>query len=164
MELRISKYDPRFRRDDGTYNRDEWTSFSDIGKQFADGILTFVAYRHVEDLYANAIVDFFKLSSVSNLEVEACEFCWDKAEESDLETSAIDLSVGRQISLSKLDLVIRLCLREIAWCKLRGTNHSYLHFGYDYYAYLGATHDEVKFWHPPAGIFAEPFLSPYEID
>jgi hypothetical protein len=38
-EYRICKYNPRFRVN-GVYIKDEWTSVSDIGKTFEDGVLT----------------------------------------------------------------------------------------------------------------------------
>ena len=41
-EYRISKYDPQFRVN-GAYQKNEWTSISDIGKVFDDG--GFPAFR-----------------------------------------------------------------------------------------------------------------------
>ena len=161
MELRISKYDPSFRSFDGSYQRDEWTSFSDIGRKFTDGILTFDLYRNVEDLYAKTILDFFRLSDILILEVVEIEIFVTSDSGRLGETNAADLSVGSRITLENLEEVVRLCLRETMWCKLRGANHSYLHFGYDYYVYVGATNNGLASWQPPIGIFAEPFLSPY---
>ncbi len=38
---RVTKYNPTFRDENGTYIKDEWTSFSDIGKKVSrKGIYT----------------------------------------------------------------------------------------------------------------------------
>lgn len=49
-EYRISKYDPQFRVN-GSYQKNEWTSISDIGKVFDDGVLTLAEYLRVENEY-----------------------------------------------------------------------------------------------------------------
>jgi hypothetical protein len=35
MKFRISKYDPQYRNNRGSYMRDDWTSVSDFGKSDA---------------------------------------------------------------------------------------------------------------------------------
>lgn len=161
MELRITKYNPKCRRSDGTYDRDEWTSYSDIGKQFSDGILTRESYLFVEEKFISTIVSFFRTAGISCLSVEDSE---------NFEGVAAYLKSSDKINFAQLDQVgpatvesiIRLCLREQAWCKLRGERDAYLHFGYDYYVYVGADSGELVNWRPLDGIFAEPFQSPYK--
>jgi hypothetical protein len=62
---------------------------------------------------------------------------------------------------SDLDWVVRLALREALWCRLKGERGFYVHFGYDYYMYIGS---EVLGADPPPmppGMFAEVFDSPH---
>ncbi len=161
MMLRLSKYDPMFRTPDGIYHREDWTSYSDIGKQFADGELTLESYLIVENMYIDAIVCFFKTAELSRLIIDEVEFHISQPNCVGLDIGALSLNVGDSIELGQIDLVVRLCLREGAWCILSGSNHSYLHFGYDYYVYLGASHKQLDQWNPPMGLFAEVYASPY---
>jgi hypothetical protein len=64
------------------------------------------------------------------------------------------------VSGTQLENVIRACLREYMWCRLVGPDDSYLHFGYDYYMYVGLpkTADGLTL---PRGMFLEEFESPY---
>jgi hypothetical protein len=48
FEYRVTKYDPAHRAASGAY-RDEWTSFSDIGRSFGGVILTVEQYQRIED-------------------------------------------------------------------------------------------------------------------
>ena len=43
------------------------------------------------------------------------------------------------MNLEQLAEVIRLILREKFWCRLEAAG-GFLHFGYDYYLYLGVPH------------------------
>ncbi len=160
MKVRLTKYDPRFRRADGSYGRHEWTSFSDVGKTFHNGVLTFEAYLSVEEQFIESITSFFRTADVLQLLIEDLETL-QNVPNNQLEGQTTNFSIGQEIDLSQLRIVIKLCLREIAWFRLRGSYQSYLHFGYDYYVYLGANSPTLNSWSPSAGLFAEQLSSPY---
>jgi hypothetical protein len=54
-EYRVTKHNPAFRNQFGTYSRVEWTSIKDIGEIFAGVVLTAEEYERVEDLRVRCI-------------------------------------------------------------------------------------------------------------
>ena len=64
------------------------------------------------------------------------------------------------LSGAQIDDIIRACLREYAWCRLKGPGGAYLHFGYDFYMYVGVL-KSAKMLDLPRAIFLEEFESPY---
>ncbi len=160
MRLRISKYDPTNRRSDGTYDRNEWTSYSELGKEFVDGILTLDSYTEVENKYVLAVRSFFERAGISRFLIDEVELGNEEIE-SVAVNGSLHLVAGSYLPLDQLECVIRMSLREEVWCKLSGAHQSYLHFGYDYYVYVGSADDSLIEWQPPPGIYAELFASPY---
>ena len=65
------------------------------------------------------------------------------------------------VSDQDLDKVVRMTLREVIWCKMIGDNGVYLHFGYDYYMYIGSNIEAASLGAPPQGMFYEEMESPY---
>ena len=60
MEIRLSKYDPKYRRK-GNYAKDDWTAVSDIGKVFDDGIkFTKRQYLECEQRYVDCILELLR--------------------------------------------------------------------------------------------------------
>jgi len=59
--------------------------------------------------------------------------------------------------------VCRLVLREILWCKLESTNGFYIHFGYDYYMYVGSPVSSQRAidYGKQNGLYVEEMESPY---
>lgn len=68
-KYRISKYNPLFRDEDGSYQKNEWTAISDIGKCFDGIVLTDEKYISVEDKYVNAVKLIIKFHSLTSLNV-----------------------------------------------------------------------------------------------
>ena len=165
MEYRISKYDPKYRKPDGTYGRHEWTSFSDIGKEFENKQLDYESYLQAEDGYVDAVVAFFQVARVNRLvidEVEVSSELQSIAKSLDYEPSLLpELKVGATVHEDTFPAIVRLSLREGVWCKLSGDSRAYLHFGYDYYVYVGSDAINESDWSLPTGIYAEPHASPY---
>lgn len=52
---RITKYNPEFRNEQGFYTKNDWTSISDIGQVFDEGVLTAEDYKQMEDSYIKAL-------------------------------------------------------------------------------------------------------------
>jgi len=58
---------------------------------------------------------------------------------------------------------MRMCLREAIWCKLEAEGRFYIHFGWDYYMYIGSdksSADAIQLA-TSDGLFVEDFISPY---
>lgn len=149
-EYRISKYDPQFRVN-GAYQKNEWTSVSDIGKVFDDGVLTFAEYLRVENEYIQFCLNAMKAAGVTGLSVCAPEiYC---------EGLRLPKRVCDTDSICE---IIRWCLREKCWAKLEGTRF-FLHFGYDYYLYIGTDVPKplVETLAKEQNLYYEYYRSPY---
>ena len=76
FNYRISKYNPKFVNENGTYTKDEWKSVSDIGEHFEDsGTLTGAQYMKVEKQYVNFFFDL-----LSNLKIRKIKISNQKPE------------------------------------------------------------------------------------
>lgn len=69
------------------------------------------------------------------------------------------LEEGVALSGDALDTAMRLVLRELAWCKFLGARDFFVHFGYEFYMYIGTPCADVPAL--PDGIYCEPFQSPF---
>ncbi|WP_146118512.1 hypothetical protein [Blastopirellula marina] len=73
---------------------------------------------------------------------------------------AVSIKNGAFLDQEGVGKVARLALREVFWCKLLGEHGFYVHFGHDYYMYIG-------YEFAPAlpsrfeKLFVEDFPSPY---
>lgn len=137
---RIIKYDPKYRDKNGFYTREEWTSFSEIGKVFDNKLFTYRQYCKIEDAYVQSIQLFMDCLSLDSLQVTDLEK-HDKRENIFYDSSMLSIfeSVKNNDNLNKRDIstLSRLVLRENLWCKLQSEN-MFVHFGYDYYMYIGS--------------------------
>lgn len=70
---RITKYNPCYRDIDGTYLRNEWTDFSDIGKVFDNNQLTKEEYFYIENLYVESAISFMICLDLAELQVNGLE-------------------------------------------------------------------------------------------
>ena len=167
VEFRLSKYDPDFRTNTGVYTRSEWTSVSDIGKRSSDEdkVLTIATYLEVEDKFVCAISTFMRcldLEFAVLSDLEECGSINSLPQPLLMDTSIrfSKLSDNSHLTVVDVQSIARLALREIVWCKLSGERDFYVHFGYDFYVYIGAECNPFL-WTIPEGLFAEPFRSPY---
>lgn len=133
--FQISKYNPIYRDEQGRYQRDEWTDFSDIGKEFEDGILTFGNYEQVEQRYLSVIYSCFSLFQERNIYLTDIEYYSQPIEE-DLVPIYEKIVAGSLVfTLSDLPNLIQLILRNYIWAKIIGEEIE-CHFGFDFYMYL----------------------------
>jgi len=156
LEYRVTKYNPAYRDPSGAFLVVEWTSASDLGHSFGDGVLTPDEYRRVEDAYVAVALSFLRVSGQMSLTVAALE---------NKRRYPIRFSDGSAIGLEQLGSVIRLVLREEIWCRLDGPS-GFLHFGWDYYMYIGVSYPcpESQELAEHLGLFVEEFPSPYKGD
>ena len=163
---RITKYDSKYRNKNGFYTKEEWTSYSDIGKVFGNEKCTYEKYSKIEDAYINSIQLFMDCLRLESLQITNLEN-FKRSELSRLCDStmvAMIDSVQNLRHLNKTDLVVlsRLVLRENLWCKLQAKN-MFVHFGYDYYMYIGSNEpcqyaiSKIQ----ELGLFVEVYHSPY---
>jgi len=134
--FRISKYNPIYRNLKGEYEIDEWTSFSDVGKSINGSIITISNYINVEKQYINFILCFFRQLNAKKISI------------SELEIYDESLSYYKNINnidIEELLSFTRNILRENIWCKISYENKVEIHFGYDYYMYVGLLDNISKY-------------------
>lgn len=148
--FRISKYNPIYRKQ-GSYMKDEWTSISDIGKLFNGKIFTSEEYKAIESSYISCIHTIILEANIKKCTIKNFENYSETAWENN------QIIYGNQIVLFIID-----CLRENCWGKLQGSNF-YIHFGYDYYVYIGTLLDlgQIISITSKNGLFCENMVSPY---
>jgi hypothetical protein len=164
---RITKYDPTLRNMHGNYLGNDWTSFSDIGKFYAGKQVTYEDYLSWESAYAYSVLYFLSEAGLSSLCVVELENRFINRIETDrLRDVAFEptkLKLDTVVGSHELEDVTRLNLREVLWCKLERASHFYLHFGWDYYMYIGSTSPSCTAINQAQqkGLFVEAMASPY---
>jgi hypothetical protein len=153
FQFRVTKYNPSHRNSAGSYLRDEWTSFSDIGQSFTGVLFTEREYQRVENAYATVAVAFMQEAGVSFLTVTGLE---------NHACLPLPFSDGAVLGPTEIDSVVRQLLRAQFWCRLESIG-GFIHVGYDYYMYLGvsALCPNAEAMACKMGLFVVPFKSPY---
>jgi hypothetical protein len=164
---RVTKYNPLYHNERDVYLKDEWTSFSDV-----DGInLTMDEYLLTENAYVNAVFHFMSDMGITTLEISDLE----KYNLEEIGQSGQILYPNEMISLfnsiherdifsiKNIGHVCRLVLREVLWCKLKYQHSFFVHFGFDYYMYIGCSLkcDKAIEKIIKSGLFVELCESPY---
>ena len=135
---RITKFNPENRNSKGGYLVDEWTSFSDSGKDFNGIRFTYEDYILTEDKYILSILEFCNFYGIKEFDIVNPELnepeTWDKHSLHLKET--FETIIGKKTILSAdTGNLARLILREYFWCDLKNYEKG-IHFGYDYYMYF----------------------------
>lgn len=147
-KYRIAKYPPMYRNEDGAYTKEEWTSYSDIGKVYEEGQFTVKQYLEMEQNYCDVIYAVCLDNAITAVHVEGLEnnFTLEELEEmlgakglrlfdDDIQFLG-GLKNGCEITGESLKKVLPLLLRECFWCKLVDANRDFMiEFGYDFYVY-----------------------------
>jgi hypothetical protein len=68
---------------------------------------------------------------------------------------------GVELHGDDLAITVRCILRDEIWARLIADDGFFVHFGDDYYMYIGTNDDDFVAPPPPPGIFVEPYHSPY---
>lgn len=153
---RVTKYHPVLRDEEGAFRRDDWTSRSDIGRSFNGVVLTEQEYLRTEAAYLFVLEEFLRQAEIERLELRDVE------SHTDDQLPEIFAS-GALLTIPQCVDFARLALRECVWGKLVDPGCAYVHFGYDYYMYLGlpARCPETVSEAHRRGLFVETFRSPY---
>lgn len=145
FSYRVTKYNPKSRNEDDIYNANEWSSYHDIGKVFDGDKFTKCEYLLVEGKYINAVLLILGEIGVNELRVKSLEKYLEgiggKHNEEDISDELMycynNTKEGDLVNVMELKNIIKLILRENMWCKLELKKKILIHFGYDYYMYIG---------------------------
>ncbi|HEX4069042.1 MAG TPA: hypothetical protein VHX42_03000 [Candidatus Babeliales bacterium] len=165
---RITKYNPQYRNSHDIFLQDEWTSYADIGKIFDTIKLTYEEYAHIENLYIKAIQSFMQCHNISSLQITTLES--PATLDSDIhDTDAMinlfnSIKNNDWISQNNIENLCKLILRDKLWGKLIYNKQLFIHFGWDFYMYIGSSLScaETISTIQNSGLFVEPFKSPYQ--
>lgn len=166
---RITKYNPHYRNSSGAFLHNEWTAYSDIGTTFNTIQFTYEKYVQAENLYIKAIQCFMNCHNITSLQIIELE----KPKKIDFDHHDTQLMINlfntmkEQDWLTETDIenFCKLILRDKLWCKLIYNEKIFVHFGWDFYMYIGSslpctnTLSTIQ----KSGLFAEPFESPYQM-
>ena len=158
----ISKYNPIYRSNEDGYSNDEWTSVSDIGRCFNEIQLTATEYFKMEDKYWATIKYLLESLYIQTLKIRELEKHRDIprlfTNNKYFDISPIeDVNLNRRIiSMPEIEMILRLCLRGVIWCKLEHPTGSGVYFGNDYYMYFRANRKHtIDYSQISEGIFIE---------
>ncbi len=126
ISIRVSKYNPIYRDENGAYTKNEWISYYDIVRCFEGEILTEEQYLEVENGYLNVIKNLYEIYPSLILNIEGLE---------QIDKNSAKWKDGDRITKDNIEELAREILREKVWCKLINENVE-VHFGYDYYMYI----------------------------
>ncbi len=156
---RITKYNPKNRDEKGNYLDDkEWTFFSEVGTEVNEE-----DYLRTESNYINAITTFMDEMGLKKLYINALEIWSDEVENQNASPFLSKMWVGKSISMQEIKELAKLTLRNVVWCKLSYKNKFFVHFGYEYYMFIGAINDcpNARQKVEKSGLYVEDFISPY---
>jgi hypothetical protein len=157
FKYRVSKYNPKIRDDNGHYRKIEWTYFAQVGQTVGANAFTEQEYLKTENAYVSTALAFLQESGVDRLSLIDLQ-------PSGPDTELVpDLRNGRTCNLQEADKLFRSVLRERFWCKFEWKTEVYVHFGWDYYMYLGIPRKcpNAIVFAEHQSLFVEPFDSPF---
>jgi hypothetical protein len=152
-EYRVTKYDPALRGPNGEYRADDWIMFSQIGQPFRGVVLTEQEYKRVEQAYVEVALAFLRESGIAALRVAGLE---------NSRKHQLEFAEGSLLTPERLPDVFEGILRNEFWCRFQ-SDHAFVHFGWDYYMYIGVPHRCPAAEHTASdlGLYVEEFISPY---
>ena len=174
--FRITKYNPSYRNNEGEYIKEDWTSISDIGKIFCNKEFSAKDYFTTENMYIDSILKVMNYIKLDKLEVAGLEknFSYEEDVSSyrekykehypeEMEYIFESICDTKNLYTKEVEMISRLILREHIWCKLQIENVMFLHFGYDYYMYIGCHLDleTINQLIGETGLYVEEKESPY---
>lgn len=171
ISWRVTKYNPKYRDEEDVYHNDEWTSCHDIGKLFNGNEFTANDYLAIENAYINAVLSFMQNINVTSFKVKCLEKYNDNIVSqnttlvytNEMIKLYVELHENSILGVDNIQNLCRLLLREQLWCKLENDNRMFVHFGYDYYMYIGCLlkPENITDLIQGTGLFMERIESPY---
>jgi len=116
-------------------------SYSDVGKSFKNGTLTFKEYSEIENKYIQAVNLFLKRSGCDGIitkSVEKHSLIKDFVDrDRELFKKYEEVAEGKVFKVKSFTPIVQLILRDYLWCELHCTaSNNVIRFGYDYYMYF----------------------------
>ena len=154
FEYRVTKYDPSLRDEHGCFLANDWTAISEIGQVFDGEVLTLQTYQRVEDAYVSTAMRFLNESGAVALHA------------ADIENSnnfSLPFEKANVLQKMQCEQAFRDVLQEKYWCRFADEHGRFVHFGWDFYMYVGVhVACEKAIAHAEAvGLFVELYKSPY---
>ncbi|MGC8230886.1 hypothetical protein ACP2W0_18010 [Pseudobacillus badius] len=156
---RITKYNPENRDEGGSYLDDkEWTCFSEVGTKVSEE-----EYVRTEMDYINAITSFMEEMGLNKVYLNDLEIWSDEVVSQSSASFLQKMWTGKAVTLQEIRELAKLTLRNVIWCKLSYKKEFFVHFGYDYYMYIGAMKDcpSARKKIQATGLYVENVNSPY---
>lgn len=156
---RITKYNPVKRDADGSYlDLEEWICFSEVGTK-----VSMEEYQITEEKYLDAISVFITEMGLNRVYVTALEQWSDEVRNQNANEFLSKIWIGKAVTAQEVRELAKFTLRNAIWCKLGFKEQFFVHFGYDYYMYIGASEGCLKAKEvvKETGLFIEDFKSPY---
>ena len=169
-QWRVTKYNPNLRNEDGYYTLiEDWIGPSQIGETINGKEFTLDEYLQVEAAYINSVIKFMEDSNVDSLRILQLE-CNRLEEEKisplyEKEFEKLILKEDAVLNQDEIRLICKMVLRNFLWCNLYSKDRFFVHFGWDYYMYIGSDVDCLKAinFATNNGLFVERYTSPYFI-
>ena len=167
-QYRITKYNPVLRNENGEYIPEEWISPWQIGKTFGDKLFTIKEYLQVEKAYIDTVLSFLKECKLKSLRViqfeRNNELLQDESSKLfEEEFKNIFLEEDLLVSEKEIPVICKMVLRDYIHCHLISSSNFFVHFGTDYYMFLGLNQpciNAVDFARNN-NLFVEEYPSPY---
>jgi hypothetical protein len=166
ISYRITKYNPQNRNACGSYQKDEWICFTDVGKVFEKTKLTYQDYVKVENAYIKVIkliMSFLALKSLHIIYLKKYGLSNTKRYSKKTITLYKSLRNNQKVFKKDIAYVSKLRLRNDIGGFFQNKN-MFVHFGYDYYMYIGSSKElpqDLRNKIENLGLFVEDFESPY---
>jgi hypothetical protein len=150
-QWRISKYDPKYRDRDGSYQLDDWIDVSQLGQTVQGVMFSLEQYLAVEARYIDVALSYTYESGSPALTVKCFEPPPEQIEEVYpwlVEFNLLHpmplvrtLHEGYILSGSEVRLALETLLRGISSFTVECEREFYLEVGWDYYLYIGSLVD-----------------------
>lgn len=168
-QWRVTKYNPDFRDENGYYTLiEEWTCPSEIGKIINGKEFTLDEYLQVEAAYVSAVIKYIEESGINSLRILKLSQ-WNNSEEDktsslyEAEFEQLVLQEDLMVNKNEIRLICKMVLRNFLGCQLYLKDKFFVHFGWDYYMYIGSYSNcssAIEF-STNNGLFVEVNQSPY---
>lgn len=170
-QWRITKYNPIFRNEKGHYLIEEWTCPSEIGKIINGDLFTLESYLLTEHAYVETIISFLVEKHHYSLRVIQASNRSISHEDKisvlyEQEFDEINIKEDMIVNIDDIRIICKMVLRNFADCQLFSKDKFFVHFGWDYYMYIGSSQKSLTAveFAAKSGLFVEECLSPYYVE
>lgn len=168
-QWRITKYNPAFRDDNGYFTLvEEWTCPSEIGKIINGNEFTLEEYLRVETAYIDTVIQFLTASNLHSLRILQCSSLEISSKERqsilyEPEFDKVQVDIDRIVTMQEIRTICKMVLRNLLFCQFYSKDQFFVHFGWDYYMYIGSNKSSFSAieFAENSGLFVEPVQSPY---